>query len=169
MKIELKNVKVHEDMSEETTCFTAEVWADGEFVGTAKNDGHGGCTDIYNHSGTRELLQKVEEYCKTLPNHVYPATKHSKEFSVSMDLEQMVHNLLDEAMFINDIKKYFNKGIIYGKMLGDIHQRGYKTSIAALKKTEEGRKMIEGLVAGVQMNLKEGERIFNTNINEFLK
>lgn len=46
MNIELKKLKIHEDMSEETTAFTAEVWSDGQLVAYAKNTGQGGETDF---------------------------------------------------------------------------------------------------------------------------
>jgi hypothetical protein len=46
MNIELKKLKVHEDMSEETTAFSAEVWSDGQLVAYAKNIGQGGETDL---------------------------------------------------------------------------------------------------------------------------
>ncbi len=42
MHIELKNIKIHADMSEETTCFSASIYLNGKKVGTAKNDGRGG-------------------------------------------------------------------------------------------------------------------------------
>lgn len=48
MKLELKNVKVHEDMSEETTCFSATLYANEKKVATCKNDGRGSCTDIFH-------------------------------------------------------------------------------------------------------------------------
>jgi len=39
MKVELKNVKFSEHMSEETNAFTADVYVDGKKCGYAKNDG----------------------------------------------------------------------------------------------------------------------------------
>lgn len=65
MQITLKKIKVHNDMSEETTCFSAEVYADGKLIGYAKNNGHGGSTDI--DSLRRDELRKAEEWARTLP------------------------------------------------------------------------------------------------------
>ncbi|MHA2403822.1 MAG: hypothetical protein ACXADH_12575, partial [Candidatus Kariarchaeaceae archaeon] len=45
--ISLKNIRVHNDMSEETTCFSASVYVNGVKAGTAKNDGRGGCNMYY--------------------------------------------------------------------------------------------------------------------------
>ena len=41
MHIELKKLKVHEDMSEETTAYTAEVHVNGKLAFYASNRGHG--------------------------------------------------------------------------------------------------------------------------------
>lgn len=68
MKVELKKLKVHNDMSEETTCFSAEVYIDGKHVGHAKNDGRGGCTFIHPEQGMRPTLEAAEAWAKTLPN-----------------------------------------------------------------------------------------------------
>jgi hypothetical protein len=46
MEITLKNLKVAQFRSEETLCYQADVCVDGKKVGTADNDGHGGCTHV---------------------------------------------------------------------------------------------------------------------------
>ena len=66
MKIELKNVKFCEWASQETNCFSAIVYADGEPIFTVENDGRGGA-DIHRacegHDGQtfRENVKKVEK------------------------------------------------------------------------------------------------------------
>ena len=47
MNIELKNVRIYNGMSEETTCFQGEVFVDGIRIGSVKNDGHGGSNTYY--------------------------------------------------------------------------------------------------------------------------
>lgn len=42
----LKNLKVHDDMSEETVCFSADLVCNGKVIAHCSNDGHGGCTDV---------------------------------------------------------------------------------------------------------------------------
>jgi hypothetical protein len=59
MELTLKNVKVHADMSEETTCFSASVYIDGKRAGTAKNRGHGGPTTVnWTDRGLGEEYEK---------------------------------------------------------------------------------------------------------------
>jgi len=43
--IELKGVKTHSDMSQETTCFTASIYMKGKRVGVVSNQGCGGCNE----------------------------------------------------------------------------------------------------------------------------
>ena len=64
MKIELKALKIHDDMSEETTCFSATVYGNGKKVGTAKNDGRGSCTFV--NWLDYKLGRKIEEAAKNL-------------------------------------------------------------------------------------------------------
>lgn len=45
--ITLKSLKISDFMSEETICFSATVYKDGNRIGTAKNEGHGGETWLY--------------------------------------------------------------------------------------------------------------------------
>jgi hypothetical protein len=46
MKIELKKIAIYPRLSDETTAFNADVWIDGQKVGSAENDGHGGATIV---------------------------------------------------------------------------------------------------------------------------
>lgn len=62
MKLELKNVKVHKDMSEETTCFSATLYVNGVRAADVKNDGQGGCNHYY--FSDRKLENEVWEYAK---------------------------------------------------------------------------------------------------------
>ena len=50
-KLSLKKLKFHEDMSEETPCFSADLYEDGILVAYVKNSGRGGCNDIYAVEG----------------------------------------------------------------------------------------------------------------------
>jgi hypothetical protein len=75
--LSVKNVKLHEDMSEETPCFSADVYKDGKLFAHAKNDGRGGSSLYYPAKGVTNkeidylamgldedshIMQLVEEY-----------------------------------------------------------------------------------------------------------
>ena len=46
-RIGFSSFKHFKSMSEETMCFSSNITLDGKKIGYAKNDGHGGCTDIH--------------------------------------------------------------------------------------------------------------------------
>ena len=64
-RLTLKSFKHAAFLSEETNAFTATVYFDGQRVGHAKNEGHGGCTDIACTAGPeRERLAAAEAEVK---------------------------------------------------------------------------------------------------------
>lgn len=65
MKIELKNFKFYNRLSEETLCFVGNIWVNGIKCGYAENSGKGGCTS-YHSEGTQEskkLIAEAEDFC----------------------------------------------------------------------------------------------------------
>ena len=68
MKIELKNVKFYESMSEETNCFEADVFINGKKIAYAKNTGQGGSTDYHVHDfKLHSVLREAENHFLSLP------------------------------------------------------------------------------------------------------
>ena len=63
--LQLKKLKIHPDMSEETTAFSAEVWRGGRLIGYAKNDGRGGETSI--QQSERSVMVEAEDWARSLP------------------------------------------------------------------------------------------------------
>ena len=63
MKIELKNVKTHEAMSHETTCFSASIYLEGKRIGVVRNKGCGGCNEYTWTNNTAG--RKVEAWAET--------------------------------------------------------------------------------------------------------
>lgn len=70
--VSMKKVVVHEDMSEETLCFTADVYFNGKKVGVAKNNGCGGCANFYGtddeyvkdfYQFSNGVIPKQNKYC----------------------------------------------------------------------------------------------------------
>ncbi len=51
--LSLKNLKFHEDMSEETPCFSADLYQDGKLIAHVRNSGRGGCNRIDAANGLR--------------------------------------------------------------------------------------------------------------------
>ena len=92
MKIELKNIKIHKGLSEETYCYTATVLVDGVAAFSASNHGHGG-PDMYHpvkgYSGPSE--REISDWLKA---NKEPLLSHG--MSLEYDLELMVGQLLED-------------------------------------------------------------------------
>ena len=168
MKIELKNVKVNQAFSEETTCFIADVFVNGKKVAHAKNDGRGGCTDYYHYEGQRELLNQVEKFCKSLPKKVIDFGGSTHEFDQS--LESVIDDLLFEKEKQKEdkkIEKLCENHIVWGKPNGysySVLSFNGKPKFADIKNTIQGQKALEKLINRVKGELKIGETIFNKNL-----
>ena len=58
MNVELKKFRPHEDLSEETLAFSAQIWIDGKMSGHVRNRGCGGSHDYgFTDPETREALE----------------------------------------------------------------------------------------------------------------
>jgi len=117
MKVELKNIKIAEFASHETTCYEATVYVDGVRAFTASNDGNGGTDFYYPFPGKRDLMNAAEDWAKTLPAIECYGTK------LDSDLELVIGDLLNEEMLRRDRKSAAAKGIAF-------HPDGDKGKIA---------------------------------------
>jgi hypothetical protein len=98
LNIVLKNVKVMESLSEETPCFSADVYEGGKLIAHVSNHGHGGSNNVYPVKGLKyedvkhldnldaecEIFEMVEEINivkKTQTNH-FVLKKDNKIYTV---------------------------------------------------------------------------------------
>ncbi len=104
LTIELRNVKVAAFASEETNCFTADIYVNGKKEGRAHNQGHGGPTDIDPHT----LSTRLDVYGATLPRKVSDIgdnTDPSGFFTYQPDAENIVDDLLQTYLEAKDAEK----------------------------------------------------------------
>jgi len=90
MLIELRKLKIIKALSEETPCYTAEIWIDGSLAFEASNRGHGGA-DHYRQVGsiTEETVNawlKANREPRSFCGHTFEP-----------NLEHEVARLMDEA------------------------------------------------------------------------
>lgn len=172
MKIELKSVKFYESMSEETNCFTADIFVNGVKTASAKNDGQGGCTNIHPYPGKTEEFKTAEAYCLLLPDRKVPGF----DTGLKMDLEVYVDDLLTAWIEAGEVKKVLKKlDRLADKYIVVINKQEYKVlkegKLGSLgitrysyKKplkecTPEQRTVI---LEAAKKKLKPGEIIYNT-------
>jgi len=99
MKVELKSLKVHKDMSEETTCFSATIYIDGIKAGDARNSGHGGMTMV--HIFDPDLRKKLAAFVDTLP------TEKSQYFpeGLKLEVDSYIDTLVEQAEELKWLKR----------------------------------------------------------------
>lgn len=163
MKIELKKVSFSERMSEETNAFVADVYVDGKKVGYAKNEGHGGNTDVRSYPETHDQFKKAEDYCKSLPDTVHDLGGN-EPFTMKSDLESVVDDLLEQWLKEKEEKKiqnYCKKGVVYKTPNGHGIISWKNTTIDSMLMNPI---MVLRLKKVVEDLKKEGKEIVNTNL-----
>jgi 3-hydroxy-3-methylglutaryl CoA synthase len=112
MNIELKNIKYYESFSEETLAFNANLYIEGKRAGIAKNDGGGGATYcVGDNKEGQELIRQAENYTKTLPDKLYPKDEYMEAFSIPMNLEYYINDLLNNCLQKKTSKKFRRRSL----------------------------------------------------------
>ena len=176
MKIELKNFKHYDRLSEETMCFVGNIWVNGIKCGYAENSGKGGCTS-YHHEGTqesRELIRQAEEYCLKLPPIVYKSNIHyDKDIQIDMNLTNYIDDLCCELVKKKEkdaIAKKLNKEMQKAILIGI--DNGSDITYQAIAFKLPLREMWENYPDHFKLTLKnklekyadKGYKLLNTNI-----
>lgn len=90
MLIQLKNVRINNRISEETTCFSASLWIDGKKAADVMNRGCGG--DNEYHFADRALQTRFEAFCAAMPP---VPCKYGDGSPLPMDAEFYISMLLE--------------------------------------------------------------------------
>ena len=104
MKIEVKNVEISKQASQETLCFGATVYIDGKNAGRVWNAGHGGCNEYSPWS----LQQTLDRYAQTLDPvvtdlpDIHDATKL---FTYQPDADHVI----DELVAVWEVTREFKR------------------------------------------------------------
>lgn len=173
MKIELRKLKIAEHMSEETTAFTAEIFIDGVRAGYAKNSGRGGNTDYHHEEGQRDLLKKAEAHCLTLPalvidtagSGIHDSGRPLKPFSITMNLEHFIDDLVHEELKKKD-NKQFEKRMEKSIMWGVPNSSSYTEIRQKQPLSAYNVVALQGLVDDIKKRFKTGEQFLNTNFEK---
>ena len=134
--ITLKKVKLNTAMSEETLCFSADIYEDGKLVAHVSNRGHGGCNDVHPAKGL-----------------TYDDVKHLD----TMDKEGEIMDLAETTHFI---KSNQSKGFVLLK--GEqLFTQKFSMPITKLKKHTRYATWLTGEKSKF---VKDGYELLNTNL-----
>jgi hypothetical protein len=155
MKIELKNFKFYDRLSEETMCYVGNIWVNGVKCGYAENSGKGGCSS-YHHEGTtksRELIAEAEDFCKSNGTPLYD---YLDELAL-----QLLKKKEDEAI-AKQMTKKMQKGILIGS---DTEYRTISFKLPLRDMWEKHPDFFKKtLIEKLDKYKDKGYRLLNTNI-----
>jgi hypothetical protein len=116
INVELKAIKHFEAMSEETQCFTANIYLNGKKVCVVKNEGHGGC-NFYDYTfkdkktgewkRDRGCEQALDQWADS--HHItYEMDGETCEVTgeFSSKLDWLIDEMLEKALELKDLKRW---------------------------------------------------------------
>ncbi len=139
-KLSLKNLKFHEDMSQETPCFSADLYEDGKLVAHVQNNGRGGSNNYAPASGL--TYKDVQRF-----------------YDVETDCDIMT--LAEE---LNIVQRKQSKALVLKKD-GKYYASTYSSSFAKLRKSNPTQ-FGEWINEQIQKCLDDGYEVLNTNLPE---
>jgi hypothetical protein len=104
MELTLKNVKVLESMSEETTCFSATIYIDGKRAGHAGNRGCGGPHDI--DWTDRVLGARYEKWLKDEP---VPVELYDGKIMLLDNITDKLETMIDDALNVVEQRTWLKR------------------------------------------------------------
>lgn len=134
--LSLKNLKFFEAGSEETPCFTADLYDNGKLVAHVSNDGHGGSNRVYPVGGIYN--KDVEQY-------------------MEIDQDCWIMELAERG---NIVKKYQTKAIVIEKN-GEIQTVTFKGNPSISKIKKGGG--LHVLIKTRDKYIAQGYNVLNTN------
>jgi hypothetical protein len=114
MNLELKNIKLHQDLSEETWCYTASLYVDGNLEAHVGNRGCGGCDDYHMSVSYTLTFDQINNWCKqNLPKWQFDGKDHDT------DLEMWCAKIIDKFNYEKQkkrvrtsLKRMMNKNLV---------------------------------------------------------
>jgi hypothetical protein len=167
MNTELKNFK-NGIIGREGQSWSATLFVDGKKVAEVFEQADGGPMRYQPFPNMKSELEKVEAYAKTLPN----MPSEYFEEGLPMDLDLLVSSLATQTEVEKKMKRYEKNHIIIGKDRKSdfaVIKIGGGYTIPFLLSSEKGTELLKNFVAKISADLKDGEKIQNTNLNSILK
>lgn len=120
-KIELKNIKHTAWMSEETHCYQASLYVDGEHWGTVSNEGHGGCDNFRglerDWADIRELNKRIAETYEpyTFGDGNDEVMLGAVPRSINQDLEMVCAGIVNQWLRDRDFNRAMKAKVLFTK------------------------------------------------------
>ena len=135
-RFQLKNFQSNESMSEETLCFSADLYENGKLIAHICNRGHGGGNEV-----------------RPIEGLTYKDVIHIE----NIDTECEILTIAEEMHLV---RQHQTKALVMEKD-GKTYTKGFKLSIAQIKKKPQLKLLLENEIRKAE---KDGYRILNTNL-----
>lgn len=111
MQIELRGIKHSAFASEETPCFGATVYLDGEKAGTVSNHGRGGACLFFPIT----LKDRLDAYASTLPIRKSPSfnSTEGKPWEYQPNAETLIFDLLHDHLLAKELRRKMKGRILF--------------------------------------------------------
>lgn len=121
----LKSLKYIYSLSEETNCFSACLYVNGQKFASCRNSGRGGSTDVYILPTCRELGNTITGFLASHPKIKCPEL----DFEMALDLGYIVDALVEETLKAQEkarIMRLTTKNLVFKDKQGDYYKIGWK-------------------------------------------
>lgn len=124
MKIELKSIQYSAFASQETSCYSANLYVDGRKIGTVGNDGQGGCDRFH---GDRAAFDAADLWCRTN----LPKWAGLDGETLDTDLELHCGALIDDWLAAKHLRSTLRANVMFLHPVdGRLYQVRHKGEIA---------------------------------------
>ena len=142
MKIELKSIQYSAAASQETTCYSANLYIDGRKIGTVGNHGHGASDEFH---GDRAAFDAADTWCRAnLPKLIVLDDQPQ-----DADLELHCHTLVDDWRAAKHLRSTLRTNIVFlhpvDGLLYQVRHRGeIERTAAAVTREHPGANILNG-------------------------
>ena len=109
--IELKNIKHTAWASEETHCYQATLYVDGEKWGTVSNQGHGGCDDFWSETKSWDDIKQLNE----IIGDTFPTFNFDDGSPLKQDLEMVCADLVNQWLRDKEFDRAMKSKVLFTK------------------------------------------------------
>lgn len=132
--LSLKNIKHLASMSEETHCYSADLYLNGKKVAAVSNHGHGGCDN--QHWFDRAAEAVITAHFKAMPERDTGMELDGKPFMMQDDLETWCAEQVNEFLVMRDYKRTLSRKVV---TTNGITEWSWKCKPAELSKVVRGK------------------------------
>lgn len=160
----LRKFKYVKEMSQETDCFTAELWVDGRKLATCANDGHGGATSVDILPG-QENKERREMICRDLaacPKIKWPGSGFKPPCTLETIVDLLVEKEL-EAKAVMALQRKTVSNLVFKDVNGNYYSVCWKRTVPIAKLLLE-EKLRDALRLVIRRETEKGATLLNENI-----